>query len=374
MYTLLRSLYDPSGKLPPVSETAQYQEALRQIEESGICCQVYSLLHSRNRLEEVPAFFRNRLQQVRSDSLYLNLYLGRSLQKLLQSLEERGIPAIPLKGVPFAERYFGGASARPTSDIDLLIQPVHLEAAEECVRSLGYDEEEERIPAHFHRSFSRRLPHTPVPLTVELHWGLLKENTSALTMDAFWAASEPYGKFRYIRRLSDYHEFYMIALHGWKHNLNSAKYLLDLVQLVHVLGDRLDYSRLLRDAAVDRTSRRLKWTLSVLYRQFPHLHAIQPLLWKLPERLYWEPEHGQHPPGAIGRYRNLLVTQHMLFDSFFHALPGAARWLFPSRVEAGFELEKGLTDSRHGSLIPLYLQRGRHLIRALSQGTKKVEK
>ncbi len=67
---------------------------------------------------------------------------------------------------------------RPTSDIDLLVREQDLEKAEQAVKNIGYIIEETRIPFHFHSSFSKLIPGSNIPLTVELHWNIVKENTA----------------------------------------------------------------------------------------------------------------------------------------------------------------------------------------------------
>ena len=57
---------------------------------------------------------------------------------------------------------------RPTSDIDLLVHEEDLEKAELAVKNIGYIIEETRIPLHFHSSFSKPIPMSSIPLTVEV--------------------------------------------------------------------------------------------------------------------------------------------------------------------------------------------------------------
>ena len=48
------------------------------------------------------------------------------------------IPALPLKGVCLAARYYGDVSARYAGDIDLLVPSACLARADAVLRGLGY--------------------------------------------------------------------------------------------------------------------------------------------------------------------------------------------------------------------------------------------
>jgi hypothetical protein len=59
--------------------------------------------------------------------------------------------------------------------------------------------------------------------------------------------------------------------------MESVKYFIDVVQLLERLGSTLDLSALLKQAARDRTRRRLLYVLQTVYRQFPSLEERIPL-------------------------------------------------------------------------------------------------
>jgi hypothetical protein len=344
-------LYDPCIPLP--IDPKFYEQALADIEFFSVSSQVYWLLKQQGRLAETPSLFRERLKRNYDEALYVNLLIKSHNEEMLKAFESAEITAIPLKGVHFAEAYFVHFGARPTSDIDLLIKPTDLDKAVDCVRSLGYTAEEERIPAHFHWSFSKTLPFSPVPLTVELHWGLLKENTSELSMDDFWRQAQPLQNYQYIKELSGYHTFYMICLHGWKHNLHGMKYFLDMIQMIHVLGDRLDYNVLFRDAASHKTGRRMLRTLAILYDQFPFLSSMKELPLRIKRNLWWEYEALRD--SSYKSYKRHVNYVHFLFfdyDTLKHTLIAVSRWLLPPRVELFYELDSDLGSADSGNARP----------------------
>jgi len=272
-------------------------------------------------------FFPGSADKEFEENLFLTLLLKNETENMLRSFEDAGIPAIPLKGPLFAEKYFGHIGARWTSDIDLLIRTGDLVRAVDKVKTLGYTTEEKRIEGHFHWSFSKPLAGSPVPLVVELHWDLLKEGTSELNIGEFWDEAEPLRDFRFIRELSEYHTFYMICLHGWRHNLNGLKYFTDILQLLHVLGDHIHYAALFRDAEAHKTLNRIVRTLSIVYKQFPHLEKVK----KLPlrrKRLWWEYEALRYADNrSIKSYMDWADYQLFSYDTFKHSAAGLREWL-----------------------------------------------
>ena len=157
-----------------------YQRVLERLDQEELHAQVYTLLNQTNRLKTTPDFFRARLKEKYEETLFLNFFIKNQTDALLQYCESNRIEVMPLKGVYFAEKVFGHFGARSTSDIDLLIHKEDLEKVKLGIREQGFVEDEPEIDDHFHVSFSKRLPWSDVPLTVELHWNIVKEDTTHL--------------------------------------------------------------------------------------------------------------------------------------------------------------------------------------------------
>jgi hypothetical protein len=341
---LLDYLYGPTSPSsspalspsPLPGDLALDDELLADIEYFAMSPLVYSLLKRRGQLHTVPRALRTRLEAKYTESLFRSVFIRSQTERLLHRFEQLGIEAIPLKGPLFASKYFGDSGARETSDIDLLVREQELPDAADAVRELGFEHMSPPIPGHFHRSFSKPLPHASAPLTVELHWDLLVANTSKLDVDQFWQQSLPLPGHRFISELSDRHAFYMICLHSWRHNLNSLRYLVDIVQMIHSLRHTLDYSWLFQTAAAHRTFKRVAWTLEVVYGQFPHLQTLLPLPQTGRTNLHWD--YGAirgSVPITLRHYVNVLCTQFLLFDSAGHGLSNLGQLLRKAAVRTG---------------------------------------
>jgi hypothetical protein len=237
---------------------------------------------------------------------------------------------IPLKGVCFAETYFGSLGARKTSDIDLLIEGQELDSAIKLVKELGFTNEEERIPGHFHCSYSKQLPGSEIPLVVELHWDLLKESTANFNIKDFWKAAYPQKESDYIKELADVHVFYMIVLHGWRHNLDSLKYFLDIIHLIYCLKDKLDFNLLMEITEKHKTRKRVIRTLTAAYQEYPFLDIIKLFPYKSGKRYL---TLGEKKEGGklYKKYADYIDFQYLSYDTSSHILKEVMETILPGK-------------------------------------------
>ncbi|WP_430786389.1 nucleotidyltransferase domain-containing protein [Virgibacillus flavescens] len=337
-----------------------YGELIELAENDSILPQVYQLLSNQGRLDSIPIFVKEKLQAGYKEVLYKNILIKSQTDIILNKLNFAGIEVIPLKGVYFAEKYFGSIGARATSDIDLLVREKDVNKAIEIVKSTGFELEEAFIPSHFHCSFSKEIVGSLVPLTVEVHWDILKQSTSEFRIEEFWDKAIPFDRSQYVKSLSDYHVFYLMCLHGWRHNLDSLRHYLDIAHLIVFSKSKIDYEVLLNDAKIDCTLRRVKQTLSAVYEKFPMLHFYNEFPLK----------NGINDK----RYQNVLLDQYMRFihykflsyDTSKHRAIELVNWLFPRNYELEAELKQ--TFKRKFYIIKLsclYKQRCIGLIRSV---------
>lgn len=320
--TLIEAIYEDNEKLP--ADFSFYEQVTKENDFTEIAPQIYILLKEKALLELTPEFFQAILKKTFNQCLFQNIFIKNQMAIIFEAFEAKSIEAIPLKGVMFAERYFSHTGGRPTSDIDLLIRLEDKKCAMECVRRLGFTEETKEIPSHFHCSLSKALPDSSVPLTVELHWGVLKENTAEFDINELWNDAVPFMSYNYIKMLSNYYSFYLICLHGWRHNLQSQKYFLDIIQMIALLEKELDYGTLLKNAKAHRTVKRMVRTLSIVYQQYPFLDKIIELPNKR-KNLYWEDSSLNTKKGML-RYIDYIDYQFLSYDTVRHSFNELADW------------------------------------------------
>lgn len=333
---LIQALYNPQGKLP--SDFSFYQTALQDIEFFGISPQVYFLLKQKGKIEQTPQFFQDYLKQKYTEKLFQNIFIKNQTEQILDRFEKNRIDVIPLKGVTFAEKYFGNIGARPTSDIDLLVKKADIEKAIECIKLLGFTKEEAPIPNHFHYNFSKQVHNSPFPLTVEIHWDILSEDTAEFNIEEFWSQAHPIKTFKYVKEFSDYHTFYMICLHGWRHNLISLKYFIDIIQLIYELSGKLDYNVLLKDAVNHKTFKRIIRTLSIVYDYFPFLDKILEFSEKRKIPFWDYHEYRNLNNKSYKIYIDYINYQFFGYDTLKHSFIELNRWVLPSKSEVEDEL------------------------------------
>ncbi|MFS0637973.1 nucleotidyltransferase family protein [Mesobacillus foraminis] len=321
----LHYLYNAKAALPDREE--YYNGLLLEKDFLAYGAQIYSLLNQQEMLDSTPMFFQKVIKEKFKESYFQNLFIKNQMKMILKIFEDNSINVIPLKGVFFGEKYFGHLGARPTSDIDLLIKPHDLNKAMKCVKILGFLVEEEPIKDHFHCSFSKTLPGSEIPLTVELHWDLLQEKTSAFKVEEFWVEAKGVEPYHHVKRLSNYHTFYMICLHGWRHNMDSLKYYLDIIQMIYKVGDRLDYERLIEDASRHKTLKRMTRTLTIVYQECPFLEELKPFPYKRSSRYLKYDEKKRQGVKNYQRYVDFIDYQFLSYDTARHKLFEVVRWV-----------------------------------------------
>ncbi|MDD9148228.1 MULTISPECIES: nucleotidyltransferase family protein [unclassified Sporolactobacillus] len=325
MLELLRTLYD--GQTEFKKEPDFYRQIMEDRQFERVCSQIYFFLKKQKRLDRLPPFFRNALKERFIRNISASLLLKAQLKQLLSRFESLGIDVIPLKGPLFAEKYYGDLAARDSGDIDILIRPEQMDAAITIIRAMEFVPGKKYEPYHFHRIFCKKMPDWPDELTIEVHWDLLRKKTSSLNAAELWHDSVPLRPYRHVFELSDFHTFYLICLHGWNHDLNSWKYFIDIIQLIHVMKDRLDYGQLLELAHRQLTWRRVSHTLMIVYHEFPHLDNVLPFPISHGTTLWWRRRDLQCAdapkktvPTSIRRLKQLRD-----YDSLFQ------KWIFLKR-------------------------------------------
>lgn len=328
MNQLVAALFINESSLP--NDEAYYKQLFSNRELDSIAPQVYHLLKERGKLDQVPDFFYQYLKKQFLQTMQLNLFINHETTQLLNAFEERCMKVIPLKGVGFAESYFGNLGARKTSDIDLLVKVQDIDEAVKLVKQLGFTVEEEKIPGHFHCSYSKKLPGSEIPLVVELHWDLLKESTAQFNIEDFWQATRPFGPYASVKELSNLHVFYMIVLHGWRHNLDSLKHYLDIIQLMHSFKDDLDFDFLIEIAEKHKTKKRVIRTLTSVYQEFPFLEYIKPFPYKS-DRKYLAFNEKMTGSGFYKKYTDYFDYQFFSYDTPSHTIKEIFATILPAK-------------------------------------------
>lgn len=99
-------------------------------------------LVGRNLLEHfdelLPSQVRALLTRHLHEHLQRNMFLTSKLLEIVRQCDARDIPILPFKGPVLAVKAYGDLSARQYVDLDVLVQPKHLESAIQLLREQGY--------------------------------------------------------------------------------------------------------------------------------------------------------------------------------------------------------------------------------------------
>lgn len=118
-----------------------------QADWHGLCVQavrhgIAGLLHHRLKEKElmagVPADCAEKLRNSFFATFAKNIHIYQELLRVVELLQQEGIPVILLKGIHLAECIYGHLGLRPMSDIDLLIPPDYIHQAIESMFRNGF--------------------------------------------------------------------------------------------------------------------------------------------------------------------------------------------------------------------------------------------
>jgi hypothetical protein len=183
---------------------------------------------------------------------------GRQIQEVVDALEEAGIPSVLLKGPALARTVYPDPALRQSVDIDLLVRPADVPAAEAVLEGLGYS-----CPTkYFHltptASNNETFGADDGRMPVELHWRLdfaldlspgtylegvisrrVPVESDGLSFATLWPAD---------------HLLYLAFHDGFQHSDFRLDWALDLAMLMPAVESKEDWDRLVR-ASVDLCTR-----------------------------------------------------------------------------------------------------------------------
>lgn len=167
-----------------------------------------------------------------------NIELAGECARIIGALADSGIEAIPLRGVALAATLYGDVSLRSFGDLDILVQPSHVDQAIDVLRSIDVTPEE-----FFTGRAKRRLLRTNCEwhfvsaedTSVELHWRIFprKMHFARLERDLFSRSRRRLFMGREISVLSDVDTSVMLSIHhGGKHRWCDLRHVCDFAQFV----------------------------------------------------------------------------------------------------------------------------------------------
>jgi hypothetical protein len=188
--------------------------------------------------EGVSTECKARLEQFRRAHVLRVLYLAEELCRMAEVLASRGIAFAAFKGAALAIDLYGDIAHREYADIDLIVAPGQMAAAETALAGLGYmSDQGDRAFRQMFRAYQRQYTFTraDIDATVDLHWGFTAARLPfPLQANELWSdlRSVIVGA-RAIPTFSDPDVALLLAGHGTKEGWRSLGWLCDFAAFAH---------------------------------------------------------------------------------------------------------------------------------------------
>lgn len=160
------------------------------------------------------------------------------LGEIDRALAAAGLVAVALKGPLLAERLYAEPSARPTSDIDLLVAEADLDRALAALGSVGYEASTDPSEARFRREHHHLHLFHPKALPLELHFHAYVGFGRVLPSEPLVERRVAFRSFRAIGVLPPEDELVYLAVHAAAHRFGRLAWLYDLRLLVEQMTER----------------------------------------------------------------------------------------------------------------------------------------
>jgi hypothetical protein len=141
----------------------------------------------------VPAETFHFLQGEYYKTYARNTLLFQELERVLEALDNAGIPAIVLKGAALAVTVYEDIGLRPMTDLDLLVPEERLQSAVQVVRQeLGYQTDIPEAAHGLNQLVGHHVRLRNGDVVLELHWSLATSRVDhfPISVDWFWMQGE----------------------------------------------------------------------------------------------------------------------------------------------------------------------------------------
>jgi hypothetical protein len=193
---------------------------------------------------ELPGWLAEEFSAAHRRNALHGLSVASHFIRTVPALAAEGIPALPLKGVCLAARYYDDVAARYAGDIDLLVSPEHVAAAGRVLRGLGYLRSSGKAPVpgkpfvedpdyQLHSVYMSR-DGTPLELHFQLH-----NNPAVLPIDVAEAvaggSTVTFGGTA-LPVMRDDLQFVFLATHGARHEWVRLQWVCDIAFMLDRAG------------------------------------------------------------------------------------------------------------------------------------------
>src|SRR6266487_619466 len=198
-----------------------------------------------------------------------NMLLEHEFEQVLQRFNSASIPLMLIKGPALAYTVYPKAHLRTYQDIDALIHPDDLAGAHELLTQMGYvfyneyraDAFDERRTGY---NYSLKCSNFPYEVMIELHTAPHSSEIGTLfDRDELWKNANTITIFgQPVRTMNPTDHLLYLCWHYRFHGFTRLLWLYDLVMILRVYGDTLDWDSLVRSAHRQHMAANLYYCLS----------------------------------------------------------------------------------------------------------------
>ncbi len=194
---ITRLVHQEANGLPPYEELdgRRWGAVIASAEWHRLLPLLHFQLRQHGWLGKVPKPVCDRLKQASLQAAMAHLSHVARLREIASAFGDRGISYIVLKGVPLAESLYPEPALRPSSDVDVMVEPSNLLQAGQVLESLGCAHPWGRdVQAAFRRYHHHLAPyvHERDGVIAELHWDVLSPSSHFdLDVRGLWMRASP---------------------------------------------------------------------------------------------------------------------------------------------------------------------------------------
>lgn len=291
----------------------------------GVAGQVWHSLTAQDALQTVPQPAQNHLQAAVQQVHFDGMIHLREMALVTAALVAAGLEPIWLKGHALADLLYDDPLIRPSGDLDVLVRPAEVAAAEAALLAVGYQAQsaalhDYELAHNYHVTLLREvLPGRAVLL--ELHWDLGAVGLFRYDLAAWRAAAQRFtlvGVDLPLHRFAPDAQLLHLALHMRKHRYVGLRWLIDVATLLRRFDASLDWPALAAAARQGGFATLLYTTVTLAHSLFA---APLPVGWPL----------GLAPSPVRRRLLHSVLTQNALLAPVETADEGWTR-LAPAEV------------------------------------------
>ncbi len=243
----------------PQAALQDVDEVLRRATQYSVFPLVYSVLKERG--VELPAWAHvSRREHI------VNVAMLRQEITEVTRLLASDVPSVLLKGEPLGRLLFDDPHKRGTGDIDLLVDPDHVETVWRRLESAGYRVDKHETPRTWtYNQFA--LTHPQKMTTVEIHWATAFPQMPSLSVDRLFAQTNPVelSTDLTVQTLIPEHLLFQLAYHYHQHE-GFLKGLIDITAWLDRYEDTADWAKISEIARELGVSGVLQWPLHTIYK------------------------------------------------------------------------------------------------------------